>query len=121
TTDPEPVSGQSGAYLAARQAAAENDFVAAARYFVAAVEADPDDEFLQDGAIVSLVSAGMVDQAVALADRIAAGSETGDGTELTALLRRVDRARAEDWPAVLEMLDTMPADPSAGGPLLDGL
>lgn len=117
-TEPAPVPGQAGAYLAARQAAAENDFAAAAQYFSQAVEADPADEFLQDGAIVSLVSAGMVDQAVALADRIEAA---GGGTELSALLRRVDRARAEDWPAVLQMLDSMPSDPSAGGPLLDGL
>lgn len=117
-TDLAPVPGQAGAYLAARQAAAENDFAAAAQYFSQAVEADPGDEFLQDGAIVSLVSAGMVDKAVALADRIEAA---GGGTELSALLRRVDRAKAGDWPTVLDMLDSMPSDPSAGGPLLDGL
>lgn len=117
-TDLAPVPGQAGAYLAARQAAAENDFAAAAQYFSQAVEADPSDEFLQDGAIVSLVSAGMVDKAVALADRI---ETAGGGTELSALLRRVDRAKAGDWPTVLDMLDSMPSDPSAGGPLLDGL
>ncbi|MFH7450852.1 hypothetical protein RA279_28360, partial [Pseudomonas syringae pv. tagetis] len=42
-------------------------------------------------------------------------------TELVGLIRRVDLARREDWPAVLNTLQESPSTPTAGGPLLDGL
>lgn len=111
--------GLAGPYLAARQAASDNDFTAAAEYFRRAVEADGTDPFLQDGALVSMVSAGQMDEAVALANRLA--EDSANETELAALVRRVDLARREDWPAVLTTLEESPSTPTAGGPLLDGL
>ncbi|MBB1492560.1 tetratricopeptide repeat protein [Paracoccus sp. MC1854] len=111
--------GLAGPYLAARQAASDNDFTAAARYFGRAVEVDGTDPFLQDGALVSMVSAGQMDQAVALAGSLPQGED--NTTELAALIRRVDLARQQDWPAVLATLEQNPSTPSAGGPLLDGL
>lgn len=117
-TRPSSLPGLAGPYLAARQAASDNDFSAAARYFRRAVQADATDPFLQDGALVSLVSAGQMDQAVALAARL---GEKENRTELADLIARVDLARRGDWPAVLAILDESPSTPSAGGPLLDGL
>ncbi|SDL48871.1 tetratricopeptide repeat protein [Paracoccus chinensis] len=116
---PAPVRGLAGAYLAARQAATDSDFAAAARYFGEAVAADPAEPFLQDGALVSMISAGEIDRAVDLANRLAQAG--GDETELGVLLRRVDLARREDWTGVLALLDQGGPSPSAGGPMLDGL
>lgn len=75
--------GLAGPYLAARMATVENDFGAAARYFVQAVAHDPSDRYLQDSALVSLVSAGEIDRAVKLSDQIAT---EGDPTELSGLI-----------------------------------
>lgn len=116
---PLPVAGLAGPYLAARQAATDSDFAAAARYFGDAVAADPAEAFLQDGALVSMISAGEMDRAVELANHLA--QTGGDKTELGALVRRVDLARREDWAGVLAMMDKAGPAPSAGGPLLDGL
>lgn len=118
-TQLDKLPGLAGPYLAARQAASDNDFTAAAQYFGRAVTADGTDQFLQDGALVSMVSAGQMDQAVALAEKLK--QDGAKDTELGALIRRVDFARKEDWPAVLVMLEEAPATPSAGGPLLDGM
>ena len=114
----DPVPGLAGPYLAARQAASDNDFVAASRYFRQAVGHDEADLFLQDGALVSMVSAGETDEAVAVARRLL---DSGRRTELAALVERIDLARAGDWNGVLELLDKAPTTPVGGGPLLDGM
>ena len=78
-----PIPGRAGPYLAARQAAAKNDFVAASRYFRDAFGHDDSDAFLQDGALVSMVSAGEMADAVALGQRLV---DKGDPTELAGLV-----------------------------------
>ena len=68
-----------GPYMAARQAAAANDFPTAANFFLRALAQDPHEPFLIDSALVSLISAGQVDRAVALARDLVARK---DATEL---------------------------------------
>ncbi|WP_338118661.1 tetratricopeptide repeat protein, partial [Paracoccus liaowanqingii] len=97
------MQGLAGAYLAARMATVENDFRAAARYFMQAALQDPEDIYLQDSALVALSSAGEVDQAVALAERL---FDEGRPTELSGLLRRAQLVRAGDWDALVTLIDT---------------
>ncbi len=113
-----PIPGLAGPYLAARQAAGDSDFVAAARYFRAAVDRDPSDPFLQDSAVLSLVAAGEFPAAVALAQAMQAD---GRATELALLVRRVDLARQGDWPGLLALLDSSPSANVGGGELVDGM
>lgn len=113
-----PIPGRAGPYLAARQAAAKNDFVAASRYFRDAFGHDDSDAFLQDGALVSMVSAGEMADAVALAQRLV---DKGDPTELAGLVTRIELAKKGDWAGVLAMLDKTPSRPGGPGPLLDGM
>lgn len=114
-----PVPGRAGPYLAARLAAARNDYAPAARYFRQAVRNDPADLFLQDGALVSLVSAGEMGDAVALSDNLA---HSNKATELAGLIARVEMARKGDWAGVLRSLDERPSTADgAAGPLLDGM
>lgn len=119
---PAPLTnGLAGPYLAARIAAVENDFLAAARYFKQAVAHDQGDPFLQDSALVAMISAGQMDGALEQAQKMAA-DEAG-GTELAGLVLRAHYAQAEDWDALLaEIQRGAPTENGEqGGNLLDGM
>lgn len=110
-----------GPYLAARQAAVGNDFRAAAGYFQRALAQDPAEPFLIDSALVSLISAGEVDRAVALSRDLAAD---GRQTELADLTRRAALAKAGDWDGLLKLIAATPERThgnAQGGALLDGM
>ncbi|WP_295049140.1 tetratricopeptide repeat protein [uncultured Paracoccus sp.] len=109
--------GLAGPFLAARMATVESDFQAAARFFVQAVAHDPGDRFLQDNALVALVSAGEIDRAVDLADRIGADGEL---TELSHLIHRADLVHSGDWTGLLADVGT-PADAESEADLLAGM
>jgi tetratricopeptide (TPR) repeat protein len=111
--------GLAGPYLAARMAVVESDFRAAARYFVQAVAHDPSDPYLQDSALVALVSAGDVDRAIALAERM--GSEDAS-TELSGLLQRIALVKAGDWAGVQKLAaDAVIARGETEPDLMDGM
>ncbi|MBM3604915.1 MAG: tetratricopeptide repeat protein [Alphaproteobacteria bacterium] len=103
-SQPAPLTrGLAGPYLAARMATVENDFRAAAQYFVQASAQDPQDVYLQDSALVALASAGEVERAVTMAERMILNDA---GTELAGLMRRAQLIRAADWDGLLALLDT---------------
>lgn len=117
---PAPLTyGLAGPYLAARMAVVESDFRAAARYFVQAVAHDPHDLYLQDSALVALVSAGEVDRAVEMATRL---GDEGRSTELSGLLQRMARVKAGDWEALRQQAADAVAARGEGDPdLMDGM
>ena len=97
-----PIRGLAGPYLAARMATVENDFRAAARYFVQASAHDPQDVYLQDSALVALASSGEVERAAVMAERLFLEERP---TELAGLLRRAQLIRAEDWQGVIDLIE----------------
>ena len=113
-------SGLAGPYLAARIAAFENDFQAAARYFGLAVRQDPADPYLADSALVAMISAGQMGQATTLAHQMI---DRGGDTELSGLLIRAELAKAENWDALIaEIEKTMDSDEAPQSfMLLDGM
>ena len=121
-TPPPLTHGLAGPYLAARMAAVQSDFRAAARYFSDAVAQDPGNPYLQDSALIGLVSAGRFDDAAKLAQQVA---DQGDQpSELVGMIQRARLAREGDWPALIALLDAAP--PLARGEppgrrLLDGM
>ncbi|MBC9247812.1 tetratricopeptide repeat protein [Paracoccus sp. 11-3] len=118
-TPPAPLTfGLAGPYLAARMATVENNFIAAARYFVQAVAHDPEDRFLQDSALVALVSAGDIDRAVKLSDQIAT---EGAPTEFSGLIQRAELAHSGNWQGLLDSLDTKADGAAPEADLLDGM
>ncbi|MDM7459208.1 MAG: tetratricopeptide repeat protein [Paracoccus sp. (in: a-proteobacteria)] len=118
-TDAQLPPGLAGAFLAARMATVENDFVAAARYFSRAVHLDPSDPFLQDSALLAMASAGQVDRAVALADRILQADE--GRTEFAGLLHRSRLIRDREWDTLLVELESRRPDQiSLSQDLMDG-
>lgn len=101
--EPAPLThGLAGPYLAARMAISQNDYRAAAEYFLRAVAEDPTDKFLNDGALISLISAGDMDGAVKLSGQIA---DRGAKTELARLVEQADLAKQGNWPELLSDLD----------------
>lgn len=113
--------GLAGPYLAARMAAVDNDFAAAARYFQQALTADPGNPYLETSTLVALISAGDVDAAAKLAEAM---GKAGTGGELAGLVDRARLAKAEDWPALLTLIAAAPplaeGEPQ-GRRLLDGM
>ena len=118
-TPPAPLTfGLAGPFLAARMATVESDFQAAARYYVEAVAHDPQDRYLQDSALVALVSAGNLDRAVQLADQIAT---EGAPTELSQLVQSAELVHKGDWEGLLTRLDKKPESAAPEGDLLYGM
>ncbi|MDO5620043.1 MAG: tetratricopeptide repeat protein [Paracoccus sp. (in: a-proteobacteria)] len=112
-----PMTKLAGPYLAARQAASDANFTEAARWFQAAMQADPSDVFLRDSALVALVSLGNMDQAVALAGQMANDDQA---SELSKLIQRAGLAKAGDWQALIDALGPLPRRPQPQE-LMDGM
>jgi len=102
----------SGAYLAARQAAAEGDHREAARYFLEVLQADPGNHALRGDAMLALAAIGDWDRA----SELAAGHPTDiGGREFADLILQVDRIRRGDMAAAA----TAAAENRGAGPLVD--
>ncbi len=113
---PAAVAGEAaGAYLAAIQAAHDNDFDVAADYFSRALVADPDNTSLMEEAVTGYVGAGRFDKALPLADKLVAAGST---SQIAAIVRVEELAKSGDYKALVDQL-------SAGklkiAPLVDGL
>ncbi|WJS84834.1 tetratricopeptide repeat protein [Paracoccus sp. TOH] len=115
--------GLAGPYLAARMAAIQNDYRNAATYYLQALAQDDTDGYLQDSALVALISAGEMERATALAVTM---SDQGRATELARLVQRAELAKAGRWDDLIAAIDTAPTpetggDASGGGALVDGM
>lgn len=104
----------SGAYLAARVAGADNDYREAAHWFTRALIAAPDDQSLMEGAIAAQIGAGNMAGAIAVAGKLKA---TGANSPTAELVLIADEAKREDYAA----LQAKPKDGRTGAMLLDGL
>lgn len=106
--------GNPGAYLAAQSALSQHDFAGAADWFAQALQADPTNPLLLEGAALSNLSLGRMDEA----ERMASVSASGDKPGLVGFLTQIDvGARKGDFDAVLAAVKS---DPGAGT-LLVGL
>jgi len=123
---PEPpapeIRGLAGPYLAARMAAIQNDFSTAADYYLQALAHADSDPYLQDSALVALISTGEMERATALAVTM---SDQGRATDLAKLVQRTKMARTGRWDALVSAIGDVPAsrggDTSDGTVLVDGL
>ena len=122
---PAPLTrGLAGPYLAGRLAALDNDFRVAADYYNRALSQDGSDPYLLDSALVSMISAGQLDEAMAMASQ---STQSGSGTELAGLINWAKLAHDGQWDALIQAFDQNPglASLSQGTPsennLLDGL
>ena len=96
-----------GSYLAARHAAASDDYEAAATYFTRALARDPKNVPLMEQALLFKVAAGKVADAVPIARRLVA--EDADH-RIAHLVLVIDAMEDGAWDGALERLDDFGAD-----------
>lgn len=112
-----PVSareGGAGAYLAARLAGAQSDYVVASEYFARALAADPENTSLMEDAAISEVGRGEIGNALPIA---ASYDKTGAKSQVVDLLILTELARKEDFKTAIADLD----NGRSAGQLVDGL
>ncbi|SFA59104.1 Tetratricopeptide repeat-containing protein [Paracoccus halophilus] len=116
------IRGLAGPYLAAGMAASLNDFPKAGDYSLRALAQDDTNPFLQDSALVALISAGQMERAAALSLTMA---DQGRATELAQLVRRAELARSERWDDLVADIDAgsggMAGGSDLGSVLVDGM
>ena len=103
-----------GAYLAARQAAATDDFQAAVQWYDRAIAADPGNPTLLEGDVTAHLAVGDIDGAATQARLLAA---TGSKSQIGYMAILAANARAADYATILK-------DGQSGnsiGALVDGL
>lgn len=103
-----------GAYLAGKQAAANNDFVAGARFFTRSLMADPSHPDLLESAMNSFIALGQIDRAIPIAQTIL---DLGHESQIANLTLVMQNAKAGNWDAIFAALE----QGHAVGPLIDGL
>ena len=103
-----------GAYLAARQAGATNDFRAGARYFTKGLIADPANAALLENAMTSYLALGQVERAIPVAQAIV---DHGYESQIAHLVLSIAAVKSGDWDGVFAALE----QGRSVGPLVDGL
>jgi len=103
-----------GAYLAARQASMDKDYVPAAKYFSQALAEDPSNPAIMESTVVAYVSLGDIARALPIARRI----EDADlKSQVAFMVLAADEVKRGDHDAVLERFEA-----NRGiGSLADGL
>ncbi|REC57999.1 tetratricopeptide repeat protein [Rhodosalinus sediminis] len=108
----EPVPA--GAYLAARQAQYQSDFLSAARFYTRALAHDPGNRQLMEAATVAYLALGQVDRAAPVARRLTGG----DGATKVANMALIAHyGAAENYERVLDLV----GEGRGVGILVDGL
>ena len=104
----------SGAYLAGRQAASQNDFKNASTYFVKSLARDRSNPELMEGAVSSLLALGKIKQAVPIAKAI---EQLELRSQTASMVLIADLVMREDFDGVIART----GDNGGIGPLVDTL
>ena len=99
-----------GAYLAARAAMQAGDFDNAAQFLTAAIRSDSGNALLIETAIAAEIGRGNFTRALPLAENLA---EMGVQSQLSAIVQMQAMVAAEDWDAVLALVESPAISPLA--------
>ncbi len=114
TALPAVAQGNSGAYLAARQASFDSDFAAAAQYYTRAIARDPTNPKLLENAMLSYLSLGRLQTALPIARKMVSDEIP---SQLANLVIAAGNAAEGNFGSIINDLDEM----RSIGPLVDGL
>ncbi len=101
----------SGNYLAGRFANNQSDLADGARFFLEALQSDPEDPFLLERTLALTLAAGEIDEGLDIAGRLA---EVDQGNRLAALTVGIGALRDKDWRRAVDTLQGASAGPLAG-------
>ncbi len=93
--------GLAGAYLAANQANATNDYAAAAEFYTKALKQDPNDAYILQNALLSLVALGETNNAIDMAKQL---TTLKFGSQLSDLVLLVSDVKNQKYDAALNIL-----------------
>jgi tetratricopeptide (TPR) repeat protein len=108
------LAGNSGDYLAARQARLSSDYDTAVYYYVRALGADPRNPALLEGAAVAQLSAGELSRALPLAQRM---EDNGFESQIAHAILAAADFTGGDFDALIARVE----EDRGVGPLVDGL
>ena len=111
---PVAADGLAGAYLAARQASSDSNFIAASRYYTRALVKDPTNVSLLENAIFAYVGQGDIERGIVVARRLQGLDKANQIANLVLLAQLIEQDNFESAFATLEKGETV-------GPLVDGL
>ncbi len=94
--------GLAGAYLAARSADQNADYVSVVEYGTRALAADPENTGLMEGLIIAQIGLGRIGDAVPVARRLDGLTEANQVAELVLL---ADAMQREDWDGVVAQIE----------------
>lgn len=103
-----------GAYLAARQARYDNDFVAAAQYYTRALTKDPSNPEILESAVIAQLSLGQLERALPVARKIEAD---GLKSQVAHMVLMADEAKREAYDELFKRIE----NDRGIGVLADGL
>ncbi|WP_377509117.1 tetratricopeptide repeat protein [Octadecabacter sp. R77987] len=109
SADPNP-----GAYLAARQAGINNDYLPAAEYFMTALAADPGNPLLLENALASQLGLGNIQAARALSQQMI---DIEIDSQIAHMVEMAAAAQDNRWDDIFAHLETG----RSVGPLVDGI
>lgn len=98
---PTSAFSEAGGYLAGRQAAQDNRFFDAARYFERSLRQNPGDNLLREAAITARVNLGNIEAANALTNR-------GEMSAISALTKAVSHVKAGEWAEATQVMQDSP-------------
>ncbi|WP_407494661.1 tetratricopeptide repeat protein [Pseudooceanicola sp. MF1-13] len=107
-------AGNSGDYLAARQAQVSGDYDAAVYYYVRALGDDPKNPQLLEGAALSQLSSGALDRAVPIAERM---ERNAIDSQIARAILAAHEFQTDQYDAIMARV----AENRGVGPLVDGL
>ncbi|TNE61891.1 MAG: tetratricopeptide repeat protein [Alphaproteobacteria bacterium] len=93
-----------GPFLAATLAQQGDEHARAAHYYLEALKADPDSQFVADRAFFQLLFAGRMDEAAALSNKLLTSADLGPD-DLIRLTNVLEAFKRKDWPEVRVRID----------------
>lgn len=96
----ETAGSQYGSFVAATLAQSDSEFAESAKYYLQALQVDPDSKFVADKAFFQLVYAGRLDDAADVAVGMARNAERGPNDDLVSILFVLEAFKRSDWAGV---------------------
>lgn len=117
----ETAGSQYGSFAAATLAQSDSEFAASAKFYLQALQNDPESKFVADQAFFQLLHAGRLDDAAGVAVDIATAKEQRKSDDLVSILYVLEAFKRNDWTTVRQRVKQVQMDGFAGlmSPLLE--